>query len=93
MSFLQKCACGIPTEETDSSNIVFPSEMTTGMLSGRNPDQETQDNPIWIPTQKFGGPEEMAGAILYLASRAGSFTNGNAILNDGGRAAIIPSTY
>ncbi|KAI7772976.1 hypothetical protein LA080_012719 [Diaporthe eres] len=72
---------------------LFPSEMTTTLLNGRNPDQETQDNPIWIPTQKFGGPEEMAGAILYLASRAGSFTNGNAILNDGGRAAIIPSTY
>ena len=72
---------------------VFPSEMTTKLLNGRNPDQETQDNPAWIPTQKFGGPEEMAGAILYLASRAGSFTNGNAILNDGGRAAIIPSTY
>lgn len=67
--------------------------MTTTLLDGRNPDQETRDSPIWIPSQKFGGPQEMAGAILYLASRAGSFTNGNAILNDGGRASIIPSTY
>lgn len=73
--------------------IVFPSEMTTTMLSGRRPDEETRDNPNWIPTHKFGGEEEMAGAILYLASRAGSFTNGNSILNDGGRAAILPSTY
>ncbi|KAI3401095.1 hypothetical protein diail_240 [Diaporthe ilicicola] len=72
---------------------LFPSEMTTNMLSGRKPDEETRDNAAWIPTQKFGGEEEMAGAILYLASRAGSFTNGNAILNDGGRAAILPSTY
>lgn len=83
----------MPRGEADGSKIVFPSEMTTTLLNGRNPDQETQDNPIWIPTQKFGGPQEMAGAILYLASRAGSFTNGNAILNDGGRASIIPSTY
>ncbi|KAL1873943.1 hypothetical protein Daus18300_003816 [Diaporthe australafricana] len=60
---------------------------------GRKPDEETRDNPAWIPNQKFGGEEEMAGAILYLASRAGSFTNGNSILNDGGRAAILPSTY
>lgn len=67
--------------------------MTTTLLDGRNPDQEGPDCPIWIPSQKFGGPQEMGGAILYLASRAGSFTNGNAILNDGGRAAIIPSTY
>lgn len=91
--FSRACSRGVRSGDTDLSKIVFPSEMTTGMLSGRNPDHETQDNPIWIPTQKFGGPEEMAGAILYLASRAGSFTNGNAILNDGGRASIIPSTY
>ncbi|KAJ0117289.1 short chain dehydrogenase/reductase [Diaporthe amygdali] len=72
---------------------LFPSEMTTNMLSGRNPDEETRDNPFWIPTQKFGGEEEMAGAILYLASRAGSFTHGNVILNDGGRGSVIPATY
>lgn len=35
----------------------------------------------------------MAGAMLYLASRAGSFTDGMVLLNDGGRASIIPTTY
>lgn len=40
------------------------------MLSGRKPEEETPDDHRWIPAQKFGGEEEMAGAILYLASRA-----------------------
>lgn len=75
------------------NDIVFPSELTTGMLSGRKPEEETPDDHRWIPAQKFGGEEEMAGAILYLASRAGSFTNGMVLLNDGGRASIIPATY
>lgn len=67
--------------------------MTVGILGNRNPEDEGPENPVFIPSQKFGGEEEMAGAILYLASRAGSFTNGNVILCDGGRSSIIPSSY
>lgn len=72
---------------------LFPSEMTTGMIGGRAPDEEGPDNHRFIPSKKFGGEEEMAGAILYLASRAGSFTNGNVLLCDGGRASITPGSY
>lgn len=76
-----------------TSFTVFPSEMTGGMLAERNPEDEGPSHPLYLPTQKFGGEEEMAGAILYLASRAGSFTNGNVLLNDGGRASVIPASY
>lgn len=71
----------------------FPSEMTTNLLGTRNPEEEGPDNAKFIPSQKVGGEEEIAGAILYLAGRAGSFTNGNVLLCDGGRAAVIPATY
>lgn len=72
---------------------LFPSEMTVDMLGGRKPEEEGPDHHLFIPAQKFGGEEEMAGAILYLASRAGSFTNGNVLLCDGGRAGVIPASY
>lgn len=73
---------------------LFPSEMTIpSMLGDRVPEEEGPECPVFIPSQKFGGEEEMAGAILYLASRAGSFTNGNVLLCDGGRSSIIPATY
>jgi hypothetical protein len=68
------------------NDIVFPSELTTGILSSRKP-EETPDDHRWIPAQKFGG------GLLYLASRAGSFTDGMVLFNDGGRASIIPTTY
>lgn len=73
--------------------IVFPSDLTVHMRGSRNPEEEGPDNSVFIPAQKFGEEEEMAGTLLYLASQAGSFTNGNAILFDGGRGAVIPASY
>lgn len=35
----------------------------------------------------------MAGAILYLSGRAGSYTNGHILVTDGGRLSVMASTY
>lgn len=40
-----------------------------------------------IPLQRMAQPEEMAGAVLYLASEASSFTTGTCITCDGGMLA------
>ncbi len=72
---------------------MFPSELAAGMIGNRKPEDETYDNPVFIPARKFGGDEEMAGNVLYLASRAGSFANGLILVTDGGRIAVTPSSY
>lgn len=45
-----------------------------------------------VPLGRMGDAEDMAGQILYLASKAGSYCNGNIILIDGGRLTTFPST-
>lgn len=72
---------------------MFPSELAAGLIGSRDPGNESFESPHFIPAKKFGGEEEMAGTILYLASRAGSFCNGLILVNDGGRLSVMPSSY
>ena len=39
-----------------------------------------------IPLGRIGTPEDVAGACLFLSSRAGSYVNGATITLDGGSA-------
>jgi NAD(P)-dependent dehydrogenase (short-subunit alcohol dehydrogenase family) len=45
-----------------------------------------------VPLGRMGDEQDMAGQILYLASKAGSYCNGNIILIDGGRLGTFPGT-
>jgi len=46
-----------------------------------------------IPVQRVGTEEDMAGAILFLTSRAGAYVSGNVMVIDGGRLSNLPSSY
>ncbi|KAL2167200.1 hypothetical protein VTG60DRAFT_1612 [Thermothelomyces hinnuleus] len=72
---------------------VFPSVMASNMIGSRDPSTERVNDPHFIPARRFGGDEEMAGQLLYLASRAGAYTNGCVLLVDGGRSAVMRSSY
>ncbi|APA08613.1 hypothetical protein sscle_04g033830 [Sclerotinia sclerotiorum 1980 UF-70] len=66
---------------------LFPSEMAAGIIgSGVFPRER-------IPLQRVGTEEEMAGCILFLASKAGAYCTHALIVVDGGRLAIQPSSY
>ena len=45
-----------------------------------------------VPLKRTGDDLDMGGAILYLASRAGAYCNGNMLVVDGGRLGTFPST-
>ncbi|KZT37285.1 NAD(P)-binding protein [Sistotremastrum suecicum HHB10207 ss-3] len=72
------------------SNIIapgiYPTEMTTGMIPEVVP-------PVAVPLRRAGHPDDVAGLILYLGSRAAAYTNGTVFLTDGGRLGLFPSTY
>ncbi|KAL3417085.1 short chain dehydrogenase reductase [Phlyctema vagabunda] len=46
-----------------------------------------------IPATRAGTEEDIAGAVLYLASRAGAFVNGCILLPDGGMLSVRNGTY
>jgi len=73
------------------SNIVcpglFPSELAAPIIGNGVFGKDR------IPAERCGTEEDMAGTILYLTSRAGAYCNGNALIVDGGRLSIMPSSY
>ena len=84
---------------TDRNVIVFPSELATSLF---DPFRINRDIPMteegafarsWQPAERAGSDDDMAGLILYMTSKAGSFLNGSVLLVDGGKVATIPSTY
>ncbi|KAK2757117.1 hypothetical protein FQN54_005087 [Arachnomyces sp. PD_36] len=46
-----------------------------------------------IPLTRSGSEEDIAGVILWLAGRTGSYVNGNIVISDGGRLAVHQATY
>ncbi|KXX77371.1 Rhamnolipids biosynthesis 3-oxoacyl-[acyl-carrier-protein] reductase [Madurella mycetomatis] len=59
----------------------FPSKMSNGLLEmAGGVDLMAKANPM----RRLGRPEDIAGVVVYLASRAGSHVNGAAIEIDGG---------
>lgn len=72
---------------------LFPSAVAEILIGSRKPEEETYEDPKFIPARKFGGDEEMAGSLLYLASRAGSYCNGTVLMMDGGRSSVMTSSY
>ncbi|MDD3252400.1 MAG: SDR family oxidoreductase [Lachnospiraceae bacterium] len=70
-------------------NSVSPGYMSQGMsnVKGRSaqPDPDVQKLMMDMsPMKRVGTPEELAGAVLYLASDAASFTTGIDIMVNGG---------
>lgn len=61
----------------------FPTEMTTALLESRAAERLRQ----FVPMDRFGAPEELATALLFLASPASSYVTGTVVPVDGGWSA------
>jgi len=64
-------------------NCISPGYIATEMLEFIRQDWKDYWTSI-IPYRRLGTPEELAGAVIYLASDASTYTTGSDIIIDGG---------
>lgn len=59
----------------------FPSKMASGLIELKGGLKELEE---FSPSGRLGRPEDIAGLVVFLGSRAGSHLNGAVIATDGG---------
>jgi NAD(P)-dependent dehydrogenase (short-subunit alcohol dehydrogenase family) len=68
-------------------NVVIPGYFPTPMTAHiRKQDDSTQQLLARVPLARFGRPDDVAGACIFLASPSGSYITGSEIFLDGGMA-------
>jgi gluconate 5-dehydrogenase len=60
----------------------FPSEMSQGVLDAHGDELIAR-----IPLGRFGGPNDLKGAVLFLASAEAGYVTGQTLVVDGGQSA------
>jgi NAD(P)-dependent dehydrogenase (short-subunit alcohol dehydrogenase family) len=68
-------------------NAIAPGPTQTGMLDTIRANRTSMAAPPGIPVGRVAQPEEMTGAVIWLASDASSYVTGSVVAIDGGIAA------
>lgn len=59
----------------------YPSKMATGLIESKGGMKQLEE---YSPNGRLGKPEDIAGLVVFLGSRASSHVNGAVITTDGG---------
>ncbi|KAF2099277.1 short chain dehydrogenase/reductase family [Rhizodiscina lignyota] len=94
---MMKCAATFFAPYGIRANVVspgiYPSDMSAAFLEGKDATKMGSIDHNICPLTRIGNEEDMAGATLFLCSKAGAYVNGLVINTDGGRLSIVPATY
>ncbi|KAK3073450.1 hypothetical protein LTR53_004982 [Teratosphaeriaceae sp. CCFEE 6253] len=77
---------------------LFPSDLSADLISRfgvttEDPSAEGSVDKALIPAGRMGSMDDIVGTVLYMASAAAAYMNGNITVLDGGRIAQLPGTY
>lgn len=82
-SFMRSCAVEL-ADKNIRANSVHPGMVETKMILENLTDEERQKDMNDYPLKRYGKPEEIAWAIIYLLSDASSWITGTSLTIDGG---------
>lgn len=90
LQMLTRAMAGEWASDNIQINGIGPGYFATDMTEPLRKNPEFND---WIcrrtPAGRWGTPEELQGLVIFLASKASSFVNGQVIFVDGGLTAVI----
>jgi len=90
LKMLVKAMCAEWAEHNVQINGIGPGYFETEMTAPLVQDETFSG---WVrgrtPAERWGRPQELAGAAVFLASRASDFVNGQIIYVDGGMLAVL----
>lgn len=82
-SFMRSCAVELADKQI-RANAVHPGMVETKMILENLTEEERQKDLNEYPLKRYGKPEEIAWAIIYLLSDASAWVTGSSLIIDGG---------
>lgn len=69
-------------------NAIAPGPFDTDMMTWIHSDERRRQNLVrQVPQRRFGGEDDVKGAVVFLASDAAAFVTGHTLVVDGGMSA------
>lgn len=78
---------------------LFQTELAAPLIASGGWDESKDASEVgafskeFIPAERLGAQSDMAGFLLFAASAAGAYMNGNIMVLDGGRIGMLPGMY
>jgi gluconate 5-dehydrogenase len=90
LKMLTRAMCAEWARHGIQANGIAPGFIRTDLTTAL---QENAEFDAWVrtrvPASRWGEPDELGGAVVFLASAASDFVNGQVLIIDGGLSAVV----
>lgn len=85
LSYMRGCACELADKKI-RANAVLPGMIQTDLINGGTLSEEDKARDMaTYPLKRYGTPQDVAYAFIYLLSDASSWVTGTSLIVDGGK--------